>query len=86
MRVLYNPENSWFIKKRPMHKLLADITADGLAGKELATEHTAEEIVDYLFTIARGCCYNWCVNNGSYDLEKQITDYVKLGLKAMGCG
>ena len=82
VRVLYNPENSWFIKKRPMHKLLADITADGLAAKELATEHTAEEIVDYLFTIARGCCYNWCITGGETHLTKGLHDCISMALEA----
>ena len=82
VRVLYNPENSWFIKKRPMHRLLADIIAAGLARKELATERGENEIVDYLFTIARGCCYNWCITGGELDLSSELNKYISMALEA----
>ena len=80
--VLYNPENLWFASRRPMHKVLADIIADGLERNELASDLSADEMVDYLFTVARGCCYSWCVLEGSYDLEDQIVKYTDLALKA----
>ena len=80
--VLYNPENLWFASRRPMHKVLADIIADGLERNELASDLSADEMVDYLFTVARGCCYSWCVTEGEYDLEDQIVRYTELALKA----
>ena len=82
LRVLFNPENQWFAKKRPMQKLLSDIISDGLAKSELDTDLSADEMVDYLFTVARGCCYNWCVLEGAYDLEDQIVRYTDMALKA----
>jgi len=82
LRVLYNPDNSWFSKKRPMQKLLADILSAGFARGELKSERSVSEIVDYLFTLVRGCCYNWCILGGSYDLEQQISNYVTIALAA----
>lgn len=82
LRILYNPDNSWFSKKRPMQKLLADIISAGFARDELRSEKAVSSIVDYLFTLVRGCCYNWCIAGGGYDLEKEITDYVTLALAA----
>ena len=80
--MLFNPENQWFAKKRPMQKVLSDIIAAGIASKELVTRLSADEAVDYLFTVARGCCYSWCVLEGAYDLEDQIVKYTDLALKA----
>lgn len=82
LRVLFNPENLWFAKKRPMQKVLSDIIAAGIANNEFRTDLSADEAVDYLFTVARGCCYSWCVLEGSYDLEDQIVKYTDLALKA----
>ncbi len=86
MKILFHSDNPFFSRHRPMQQVFEGIVKDGLESGELKTGLTSREIVDYFFVLVRGCCYNWCVNNGSYDLEKQITDYVKLGLKAMGCG
>ncbi len=86
MKILFHSDNPFFSRHRPMQQVLEGIVRDGLESGALKTELTSREVVDYFFVLVRGCCYNWCVNNGSYDLERQITDYVKLGLKAMGCG
>lgn len=85
MKILFHSDNPFFSRHRPMQQVFEGIVKDGLESGELKTGLTSREIVDYFFVLVRGCCYNWCVNNGSYDLEKQITDYVKLGLKAMCC-
>ena len=82
LRVLFNPENLWFAKKRPMQKVLSGIIAEGMAKGELGTDLSADEAVDYLFTVARGCCYSWCVLEGAYDLEDQIIKYTDLALQA----
>ena len=82
VRVLYNPENSWFCKKRPMHKLLVDIIAAGLESKELRTERTAQDIESFLFTAARGCCYNWCISDGKTDLQADLEHIIGMALEA----
>lgn len=84
MKILFHSDNPFFSRHRPMQQVFEGIVQEGLQNGQLQTELTSREIVDYFFVLVRGCCYNWCVNNGSYDLEKQITDYVKLGLRAMG--
>ena len=82
LKVLFNPENLWFARKRPMQRVLSDIITAGMGKHELVTDLSADSMVDYLFTVARGCCYNWCVLEGSYDLEDQIVKYTDLALKA----
>lgn len=82
VRVLYNTENSWFTKKRPMQAVLSGIVAAGLARSELVTARSEQEIVKYLFTIARGCCYNWCISGGEYDLITELNRFISMALEA----
>ena len=82
LNVLYNPENSWFTKRRPMQNVLAQIVSAGVARKELSIEMEEAQVVDYLFTLARGCCYNWCINGGKTDLVAQTKQYMRLAVSA----
>jgi len=84
VKKLYSPDNSLFLKRRPMHRILEKIIKNGQASGELTDEMKAGEMVEFLFIIMRGCCYNWCTLNGSYNLETQMVKYIKrvmLGLK-----
>ena len=66
-----------------MQKVLEDIIQSGIETGELKTSMTSREVVDFFFVLARGCCYNWCITDGSYDLERQTTEYESIALKAM---
>jgi len=77
VKKLYNPDNSWFLKRRPMHRILEKIIKNGQESGELSDEMKAGEMVEFLFVIMRGCCYNWCTLNGSYNLETQMVKYIK---------
>jgi len=83
MKILYNPDNSWFVKHRPMQKVLENIIKSGQESGELIDDMEAAKIVDFLFIFMRGCCYNWCMLNGSYDLEDQMVEYVKRVMPAL---
>lgn len=82
MKILFQSDNPFFTSHRPMQKVFEGIIEEGLRSGALKSEMTAPEIVDFFFVIARGCCYNWCVTDGAYDLEKQLVDYVTLALAA----
>lgn len=77
VKKLYNPDKSWFARRRPMQQVLEAIIKNGQNSGEFTTEMKATEMVDFLFIFMRGCCYNWCMLNGSYDLEAQMVEYVK---------
>lgn len=83
MKILFQSDNKFFSRYRPMQKVLEDIVQGGLESGELKTDMTSREVVDFFFVLARGCCYNWCITDGSYDLERQTTEYVSIALKAM---
>lgn len=76
MKILYTTENIWFARHRPMQAVLLRIVEEGQARGELQGEKTAEEIVDMLFVFMRGCCYDWCVKKGGYDLEARMESYL----------
>lgn len=70
---LYNTKNKLFIAKgRYMHVLLKKIIEQGQAGHNLITEMPPQEIADYLFIMARGIIYDWCLHDGDYDLKEAM--------------
>ncbi len=76
-KMLYNANNQWFLTRRAMQNILSDIIKEGQDSGELITSMTADEMVDYLFILIRGVCYNWCISNGEYDLEEKMITYLK---------
>ena len=72
MRVLYNPENTWFTRVRPMQQKLETL----LAGAQSAGELTA-----VFFVCMRGICYDWCISGGTYDLEQRMHHQMALLLR-----
>ena len=84
LKLLFNPNNEWFLTKRAMQEILSNIVKKGQDKGELTKNMSADEIVDYIFVLMRGVCYNWCISNGNYDLEEKMISYLKLiliGLK-----
>lgn len=82
MKILYQSDNPFFAKHRPMQKVFEEIIINGLKSGELKSDMDASMIADYFFVLARGICYKWCLYNGDFDLEEQMLDYIKLALKA----
>jgi len=82
LRILFNPENSWFAQKRPMQQVLTALIDAGIENGELNCPNGSQYLVEMLFILARGCCYNWCILDGKYDLENELTSYVETVLKA----
>lgn len=76
MRVLYNPENVWFSRERPMQKTLAAIVKNGQKEGVLPQTLSAQELVRNIFVILRGVCYDWCVYDGDYDLPEAMLRHV----------
>lgn len=75
---LYNTKNKLFITKgRYMHLLLEKIIKEGQTGQEIIADMSPQEIADYLFIMARGTVYDWCLHDGDYDLTETMTRYLK---------
>lgn len=82
MRILYNPENTWFTQTRPMQQKLESLLAGAQEAVELATEPSAAELTELLFVCMRGMCYDWCISNGEYDLKERMTRQMSLLMRA----
>jgi AcrR family transcriptional regulator len=79
---LYSPNNKKFNKKnRYMQVLLHEIIIEGQHKKEILLEYSAEYIVEYLFVLARGIVFSWCLTENSYCLEDKIQEYMEIAIK-----
>lgn len=75
---LYNTKNKLFIaKKRYMHILLEKILKEGQDRGELKIDMSIRSIADYLFIMARGTVYDWCLHDGDYDLEASMVKNIE---------
>lgn len=82
-KVLYNSQNKYFDRESEtgMHKVLEDLLQQGIDRKELLSKEPACEIAQFFLTAVRGKIYNWCTNDGAYDLREGVREYVKKLLK-----
>ncbi|HPJ03097.1 MAG TPA: TetR/AcrR family transcriptional regulator [Candidatus Limiplasma sp.] len=81
---LYNIENKFFLKKgRLMQTVLADILRKGQEAGEILTAKTPDELVDYLFLIARGIVFDWGLRDGQYDIEEKMTEIMTLQVQLL---
>ena len=78
LRVLFYPSNEWFSINRPMQLYIRSVVEEGQRGGAICSDRSADEIVDCLFDILRGICYNWCVCDGAFDLTKRIKSHMDL--------
>ena len=70
--------NNFFVsKERTSYKILYDIIKHAQENNEIVTNKTAEEITTFILLSVRGIIYDWCVNNGTYDLESYVNEYTK---------
>lgn len=77
MKQLYNPNNKMFIKKgRFMQTTLQNIIKNGQMKNEVRTDMSPEELTEYLFILARGVVYDWCLHDGQYDLNKKMDKFM----------
>jgi AcrR family transcriptional regulator len=80
MRVLFNPENTWFSKRRPMQEVLHSIIEKGQQDGVIRSDHSAASLVENIFVMLRGVCYAWCVANASFSLKDRMSEMIDLFL------
>ena len=83
LRVLFYPSNQWFSIIRPMQTLIRQFVASGQQCGDIRADLSTPEIVDWLFDILRGVCYNWCVCDGGFDLMERINAHMALFCSAI---
>jgi AcrR family transcriptional regulator len=86
IRQLYNTKNKLFIaKNRSMYLLLIEIIEAGQQQQEIMLDDTPQNIADYLFIMARGVVYDWCLHDGDYDLEAVMVRHITRLLSIFRC-
>jgi TetR/AcrR family fatty acid metabolism transcriptional regulator len=74
---LFSPRIKFFIKEeRPMLTILRDLVRRGQGNGEIRTDMSAEEVVRFLFVMARGVVFEWSLYDGGYDLEAKMHEYI----------
>jgi TetR/AcrR family transcriptional regulator, fatty acid metabolism regulator protein len=81
---LYSIENKYFLKKgRLMQTVLADIIRQGQEAGEIIQTKTPDELVDYLFLIARGIVFDWGLRDGQYDIEQKTIEIFRMQVELL---
>ncbi len=83
-RVLYNPNNKHFHRKSThgMLPILTELMKQAKDSGEFHTQQSAEELSRFFMICMRGLVYDWCTQEGSYDLKAQILAYLEHLLRA----
>lgn len=77
LKLLYDTNNKFFMGKgRYLQTLLSGIIAEGQKTNEIKNDISADEITDYLFTVARGIAYHWCISDGGFDIKGKMRIYM----------
>ncbi|PKL26580.1 MAG: hypothetical protein CVV47_01205 [Spirochaetae bacterium HGW-Spirochaetae-3] len=75
----YTYRNKQFMRKgRRMQTGLVEILSEAQAGGELKRTKDPEELCSYLFVIARGIVFHWCLNEASEDIHDMMRDYLSV--------
>lgn len=81
---LYNTKNKYFAKKgRFMQVLLSELISECQGTGCLSAEMSPDEATDFLFVASRGVIYDWCIHEGSYNLEQRMEAYVRLLVRVL---
>jgi len=76
---LFNPKVKFFVMKgRPMLTMLENLIRQGQQSGEIKTEAGPEDVVHFLFMMARGIVFDWSLHDGRYDLEVAMRDNMSI--------
>ncbi len=62
--------------QRPLYKLVEGLVKEAQEAGEARTDLSAARITNVLVHFTRGVVYDWCLQNGAFDLEKAGKDYL----------
>lgn len=72
---MMNAGNKNFNKKnRYLQVLLTGVIEEGLKSGKIQSEKNASELCADYFIIARGVLFDWCLNDGQYDLKIKMSE------------
>lgn len=71
---LENGTRFFVSSERSLPMILRGIVVDGQAAGELRADLAADYVVSFVLRFSRGTIYDWCLRDGSYDLEAVATE------------
>lgn len=75
---IFSPKIKFFTRKeRPMLAILQDLIRKGQERGEIRADASPEELVRFLFVVARGVVFDWSLYDGGYDLEATMHQYME---------
>lgn len=78
IKVIYNSKNMNFIRKgRFLQSLLTSIIIKGQQNDEIIDDMSPDEIIEFLFIIARGTAFHWCISNAGFNLQEKMLTNIK---------
>ena len=78
-KILYNSDNHFFNRTdngTGMRGVLHTVVSYGLRQGELDSRMTVEEICAFLMYATRGLVYNWCIQDGGFDLHEAMPAFI----------
>lgn len=79
VKKLYTSDNKMFITKgRAMQGILNEIIEQGQRDNKITTNLPSQEITNILFIAARGVVYEWCLYDGTIDLNQAMKKTITL--------
>lgn len=77
-RQLFVPTNDLFLRTDSgMTAVLADIAGQGQAAGEISCKKDARDLAEFLFVVARGVVFDWCLHDGSYDVRLALREHIE---------
>lgn len=82
-RQLFVPTNDLFLREDSgMNTTLTEIIGRGQSAGEISQQKDARSLTGFLFVIARGVVFDWCLHHGSYDVKEKLGEHIEIAMKA----
>lgn len=69
--------------KRPLYSLIEKLVGEGREQGELRSDMSVETMTDLWVRFYRGIMYEWCVENGKFDLVAACGEFVRTAMEGM---
>jgi Transcriptional regulator len=84
VKKLYTSDNKMFTAKgRAMQNILQSIIEKGQSAGQITRELSSEDITNILFVTARGVVFDWCLYDGSINLNLEMKKIISLIVKGL---
>lgn len=75
---------TFFISRdRPFYRFIEDAVIDGQDQGVIAKDLPPQALTNFFLSTSRGIIYDWCLHDGTYDLEKVMKDSFQILFKGL---